>query len=103
MTQNTSSPSAKDTPKTDDALAASGIPRESIDPLCVYTCYEEMLQATKMKEVSWSDRRYLVWDVWGRVKHVFGIHTYVLQEDWDVTRGSIKIIGSICWHCNKRL
>lgn len=100
MTRNTSSPSAKDTPKTDDALEASGIPRESIDPLYVDTFYEEMLQTRKMKEVRWSDWRYAVWNIWGKVKHVMGIHTFVLLEDWDITRGSIRVVGTTCWHCD---
>jgi hypothetical protein len=100
VTLNTSSPSAKGTPKTDDALEGSGIQRESIDPLYVNT-YREMQQMRNGEAPLMTDWHYAVWNIWGRLKHLVGLHTMIPLEEWDLDNGSMKIIGSACWHCPK--
>jgi hypothetical protein len=38
----------------------------------------------------------------GKIKHLFGIHTFVPLEEWDLDAGSMRFIGSVCWHCQER-
>jgi hypothetical protein len=99
VTQNTSSHSAKDTPRTEDALEAAGIPRKNIDPLSVDTL-QEMMAARSAQEAEVSDARYFFWNGWGRLKHVFGVHTFVELEEWNTSEGSMRYVGRACWHCD---
>lgn len=93
MTKRTSSHSANTT------TSGAGGPLPT-DPLYAYT-FEEMAEARKASELRWGDLRYSVWFVWGRVKHVVGIHTFVPLEEWDLSVGSFQIVGQSCWHCKR--
>jgi hypothetical protein len=61
-----------------------------------------MQEARGAAPVAMTDLRYAVWNLLGRAKHLFGLHTFVILEEWDLQQGSMRIIGSVCWHCPAR-
>jgi hypothetical protein len=65
--------------------------------------YSSMQQARKAEPVRMSDARYAAWNIAGKVKHIFGWHTYVPLEEWSIGDGSMRYIGMVCWHCQERL
>ena len=94
MTQPTSSPSAGTTTSTDGPLPT--------DPLYA-TTFEELAEYRQARELTpWSDRRYALWFAKGRIRHLFGLHTWVPLEEWDLTAGSMRFVGDVCWHCQAR-
>jgi hypothetical protein len=99
VTRTTSSRSAKATPRTDDAQASSGtLPT---DPLSVST-FDAMQEARGADQVTMTDLRYAVWNLLGRAKHLLGLHTFVILEEWDLQQGSMRVIGMVCWHCPEK-
>lgn len=93
MTKTTSSPSASTTTSGVDGLLPT-------DPLYVDT-FEEMMAARKATDVRMSDVRYAIWNWRGRIVHIFGWHTWVPLEEWDVEHGWMRYVGMSCWHCQK--
>lgn len=84
----------------DDAVVSNGtLPT---DPLYV-TTFAEMAESRKAKEVSMSDARYAAWNLWGKIKHLVGWHTYVPMEVWDTDNGSCQYVGMTCWHCDRTI
>jgi hypothetical protein len=65
--------------------------------------FEAMAEYRKGHEVNMSDRKYARWFLWGKVKHLIGLHTFVQLEEWDLDAGSVRFIGMTCWHCQKRV
>jgi hypothetical protein len=45
---------------------------------------------------------YLLWDAVATVKHWFGVHTMIANEEWDFDQETVRFRGSICWKCNHR-
>ena len=102
MTPDISSPSAKGTPRTDALLDTSGTPKSGTADSYAST-FEAMAEARKGHEVRMTDRKYALWFLWGKVKHLLGFHTFVQLEEWDLDAGSVRFIGMTCWHCQKRV
>lgn len=100
MTPDTSSHSAKGTQKTDALADTSGT--QPIETSYGST-YEKLRQFRRANEVAMTDHRYFLWVSWGKIKHIFGIHTYVPLEEWDPNSGWVRYIGSACWHCPKTM
>jgi hypothetical protein len=100
VTPPTSSPSAKPTLKMVAVEVDSGTrPTDQ----SFESTLNAMLEARKMSNVRMSDVRYAIWNVWGKIKHVVGLHTYVPLEEWDPNNGSMQYTGMVCWHCTKEL
>lgn len=92
MTRRTLSPYVGITTSTDGPLPT--------DPLYVDT-FEE-LATSRGASSPVSDRKYVIWVLLGRVRHLFGLHTWVPLEEWDLDVGSMRYIGRLCWHCQAR-
>lgn len=93
MTRRTSSPYVGITTSTD------GPP--PTDPLYA-TTFEELAASREAEDPTLSDREYVIWMAIGKIKHLFGIHSFVPLEEWDLGAGSMRFIGSVCWHCQER-
>lgn len=48
-----------------------------------------------------SDNQFRSWERKVRLKHKFGIHTYVPLEEW--TDESVRLVGDVCWKCDVRM
>lgn len=50
----------------------------------------------------WNTTRYHRWLLMVKLKHVFGVHTYIPIERWDIERDTISYEGLLCWECERR-
>jgi len=50
-----------------------------------------------------ADWRYWRFSIKTRVRHLFGLHTMIGLEEWDLDAGSMRYVGMVCWGCGRRI